>query len=66
MPTNTETRTEWLSPYDVASELDICLKSAYTLIRTGALRATRINKRNLRVHRDWLREFCEQRLVTAA
>ncbi len=60
-----DVRCDWLSPQDVARELGLCLKSVYTLINSGKLRACRINKRNLRVHRDWLREFCEQRLVAA-
>lgn len=54
--------SEWLSVRDVATEVGIGLRTVYAAVRSGQLRAAAVNARgDLRVHRDWLRSWLEQR-----
>jgi len=57
----------WLTVPEIARELRIGERSVRAAIRSGQLRAARINKRgDLRVSRQWLAEWCERCAEAAA
>ena len=64
--TITDVSSDWLSVPDIARELRAGRRPFYAAIRARELRATKINGRDLRVHRSWLRDFLERRAVRAS
>lgn len=61
MSTSTDQR-EWLTVRVAAAELDCGPKPLYRAIRRGELKAARLSRRgDLRINREWLREWVERR-----
>ena len=57
---------EWLTVGDCARDLKSGKRVVYNAIHHRELRAASINDRgDLRVHRDWLREWMERRAAKA-
>ena len=56
--------TPWLDVHAAAAEIDSGTRTIRTAIRRGELQACAINGRgDLRIHRDWLRDWMTQRTV---
>lgn len=51
---------EWRSPKDWARSLGVGPRTIYKAIATGALRASKVNGRDLRVCAEWVREWLER------
>lgn len=52
--------TPWKKVKGVAAIADCGVKPVYAAIRSGKLRAAKINgRRDYRVHEDWIREWLE-------
>ena len=66
MPTNTTTPTgEWISPRQIAAELDISYPGACLLIRRGDLPGVKVG-RSLRVRRSDFDDYLNRRSTTPA
>jgi excisionase family DNA binding protein len=58
---------EWATVAQAARAVQAGRRTIYNAIRDGSLRAAAVNERgDLRIHRDWLRDWLERRTAVVA